>query len=601
MKQISLFHNNIAARLLLMNLLIALVFGFIIAAVFLSFRQVRTSLTTLANENIQQIFANTQMLRTIAHITEDTHLLITTFYGKEEESLEAESGQILKTADSAVKNTSDLRLKRVLKEYIADIQSVFEQCKKVNSVRKESRHLSSMIEDQFNHLEELVAQKILDTTIEGKDASILEQLTYVISGCKESFFRMDNRLMRFGDGYFELPMPEADHPVLAMTDDLVLRLRTVMAADPDIAEHGRQLIALVQKYRAAIIRRHLVGTAFISVKDEMTIGKNRLIAITEKTDQSLVLSAHQDIEQLLGKISDRLKLGSMLILIVAVSVMILSFFQGKFLIRSLKTVIQGLRLTYEQVAGSADDVSAAGRQLAESTSRQTASLQETVSSLEQVSSATRKNAENAEQADRIVGDSSQSMTDAKLSVNCLMRSMQDISQASEETRRIMKTIDEIAFKTNLLALNAAIEAARAGEAGAGFSVVADEVRNLAIQSGNAAKSTAEIVENTVLKVKQGSDMVVSVNETFVKAAEDIRKLGEMMSDVASSSDEQVKIIENINSVMADLNQVVQENTASSTQLATTSEGMNTQAEEMSQFIRKLEMLVISDMKNIHIL
>ena len=161
----------------------------------------------------------------------------------------------------------------------------------------------------------------------------------------------------------------------------------------------------------------------------------------------------------------------------------------------------------------------------------------------------------------------------------------------------MKTIDEIAFKTNLLALNAAIEAARAGEAGAGFSVVAGEVRNLAMQSSDAAKSTSEIIENTALKVKQGSDMVISVNETFMKAAEDIRKLGEMMRYVADSSNKHVKIIENINRSMTELDQVIQENTTSGIRLATTSEGINVQAEEMSKFIRDMERLVISDIKN----
>ncbi len=132
---------------------------------------------------------------------------------------------------------------------------------------------------------------------------------------------------------------------------------------------------------------------------------------------------------------------------------------------------------------------------------------------------TKQNADNANQADGLMKEANQVVVQANESMGELTTSMEEISKASEETSMIIKTIDEIAFQTNLLALNAAVEAARAGEAGAGFAVVADEVRNLALRASDAAKNTANLIEGTVKKVSDGSELVTRTNEAFTKVAE----------------------------------------------------------------------------------
>ena len=149
-------------------------------------------------------------------------------------------------------------------------------------------------------------------------------------------------------------------------------------------------------------------------------------------------------------------------------------------------------------------VSSSSQQLAEGTSQQAASIEETSSSLEEMSSMTKQNADNAGQANQLMVEVGKVIDKANDSMGRLTVSMQYITQASEETQKIVKTIDEIAFQTNLLALNAAVEAARAGEAGAGFAVVADEVRNLAMRAAEAAKNTANLIEGSVKRVKDGS-------------------------------------------------------------------------------------------------
>ena len=186
---------------------------------------------------------------------------------------------------------------------------------------------------------------------------------------------------------------------------------------------------------------------------------------------------------------------------------LLAFFITRAVTKPINRIIEGLSDGANQVASASGQVSSASQSLAEGSSQQAASIEETSSSMEEMSSMTKKNADNAGQADALMKETNQVVINANESMDQVIKSMDDISKASEETSKIVKTIDEIAFQTNLLALNAAVEAARAGEAGAGFAVVADEVRNLAMRAADAAKNTAELIEGTVKKVNDGSEQI----------------------------------------------------------------------------------------------
>jgi methyl-accepting chemotaxis protein len=208
-----------------------------------------------------------------------------------------------------------------------------------------------------------------------------------------------------------------------------------------------------------------------------------------------------------------------------------------------------------------------------------------------MSSMTRQNADNANQADNLMKEANQVVGRANDSMAGLTASMEDISTASEETSKIIKTIDEIAFQTNLLALNAAVEAARAGEAGAGFAVVADEVRNLAMRAADAARNTAGLIEGTVKKVKEGGGLVAATDEAFTEVANNASKVGELVSEIAAASNEQAEGVEQVNKAVVEMDKVVQQNAANAEESASASEEMSAQAEQMKSFVDDLVTLV----------
>jgi len=210
---------------------------------------------------------------------------------------------------------------------------------------------------------------------------------------------------------------------------------------------------------------------------------------------------------------------------------------------------------------------AMSQSLSEAASEQAASLEETSSSLEEMTSMTKQNAGNATEANRLMGIAREVIEKAGGSMGELTGSMKEIARSSEETQKIVKTIDEIAFQTNLLALNAAVEAARAGEAGAGFAVVADEVRNLALRAAEAAKNTSGLMEDIVRKVRNGEKLVEVTDGVFKEITDSSLKVVNLIGEIASASQEQSQGIEQVNKAVAEMNSVTQQNAAGAEELA----------------------------------
>jgi methyl-accepting chemotaxis protein len=271
--------------------------------------------------------------------------------------------------------------------------------------------------------------------------------------------------------------------------------------------------------------------------------------------------------------------------------MALAWIINRGVTKPLRSAIQELTDASGHVAAASNQVSSASQSLAEGSSEQAASIEETSSSLEEMSAMTKQNADNANQANGLMEETKKIVGRANESMGQLTASMEEITKASEETSKIIKTIDEIAFQTNLLALNAAVEAARAGEAGAGFAVVADEVRNLAIRAADAAKSTANLIEGTVKRVKDGSGLLENTNEAFQEVAMSATKVAELVAEIKAASNEQAQGIDELNRAVTEMGKVVQMNAANAEESASASEEMNAQAEQMEEIVAGLAILV----------
>ncbi len=279
------------------------------------------------------------------------------------------------------------------------------------------------------------------------------------------------------------------------------------------------------------------------------------------------------------------------VIIGTLSALTLGIFLTLSLVRPINRVVEGLTKSADQVSASSADVAAASQTLAEGASEQAAGIEETSSSIEEMSSMTKQNADNAKMADSLMADTARVVNEANETMKSLTKSMSEISTASEDTAKIVKTIDEIAFQTNLLALNAAVEAARAGEAGAGFAVVADEVRNLALRAAEAAKNTASLIEGTVKRVNSGTEIVSRTNEAFEKVAAGTKKVGELIGEIAAASGEQSQGIDQINKAVSEMDRVVQRNAGSAEESAAAAEEMTAQADMMRGFVSELVVLV----------
>ena len=336
--------------------------------------------------------------------------------------------------------------------------------------------------------------------------------------------------------------------------------------------------------KSDMLKESLSGKAFsqvegqlltgIPIKDFSGVSKGVLVFVRDASAELALIT----------KITWSLLVGGGLLLVLGCLVL---YLPSSAIVKCLNLVISQLEESSKSVAYSSSEINTSSHTLASGASEQAAALEETSASMEETTSMIKANADNAGQANNLMQEAGAITNRAKASMEELIQSMEEISKASEETSKIIKTIDEIAFQTNLLALNAAVEAARAGEAGAGFAVVAEEVRNLALRSTEAAQSTASLIESTIEKVKKGETIATSSNETFNEVARANSKVGELVGEISVASREQAQGVEQINATMSEMESVTQANAASAEESAAASEELKAQAVRLEGIVDSL--------------
>jgi methyl-accepting chemotaxis protein len=277
--------------------------------------------------------------------------------------------------------------------------------------------------------------------------------------------------------------------------------------------------------------------------------------------------------------------------LVGVLCLVFSLFVSSSITRPVMKVIEHIKTCSDQTSAAAYEVSTSSQSLAQGASEQAASLEETSASLEELSGMTRQNAEGVRKANDLARQARQAADRGTADMQAMNTAMHAIKDSSDDIAKIVKTIDEIAFQTNILALNAAVEAARAGEAGLGFAVVADEVRNLAQRSAQAAKETAARIEAAISKTGQGVQISEKVARALTEIAAKTREVDEIAAQVAGAAGEQTQGITQINTTVSQMDKVVQGNAASAEESAAAAEELNAQAFSMNDSVRELLQVV----------
>ncbi|MFP4348110.1 MAG: methyl-accepting chemotaxis protein [Thermodesulfobacteriota bacterium] len=354
--------------------------------------------------------------------------------------------------------------------------------------------------------------------------------------------------------------------------------------DPQLIAAGREVIDTIAAQRTLTEQTITAWEKQQSLNQELEIISGELNTYTRDFRSATEAS----IDRTTRKTRTTVLVGSTLMILF---ILLFGMSNIRAITRVLNGAIYNLRTVSDRTSSASKQFSSTSQDLAGAASEQAASVEETSSSIEEMASMTRQNAENANLSEKIMAETSAAFQKAEDHLKDMVGAVDEITRNSEETERIVKTIDEIAFQTNLLALNAAVEAARAGQAGAGFAVVADEVRNLAIRAAEAAKNTSALIQKTIVSVRNGNELTRSTQDAFRENRESTQKIQELVQEIAAASNDQAQGIENVNQVLTEVDKITQQNAAYAEETASASSEMNSQADRMKEIVEELVELV----------
>jgi methyl-accepting chemotaxis protein len=371
---------------------------------------------------------------------------------------------------------------------------------------------------------------------------------------------------------------------LAATKQGLSEWKGDIAGQAELETVAAKLANAFQQYEGAGERYH---TGMLGERQSMTettsLAGNIIKALQEckaALDAEMKATSNRTNTTIVSVLLSVLAIGTLLAVLITRSI-----------VKPIHRIVKGLNEGAAQVAVAAEQVSSASQQLAEGAGEQAASLEETSSALEEMAAITHTNAENSKQANEFSTQASHRAAEGNATVTDLNKAMGGINTSSEKISKIIKVIEEIAFQTNLLALNAAVEAARAGEHGKGFAVVAEEVRGLAQRSGQAARETTDLIDDSVQRVHEGTKVTATVGTSLGAIATDVGKVTGLIEGIARASQEQAQGVDQVNTAVSQMDKVTQQNASAAEETASASEELAAQAEAMKAMVAELMSVV----------
>ena len=353
--------------------------------------------------------------------------------------------------------------------------------------------------------------------------------------------------------------------------EALLKDKEICLVEIDEASGSR----VYQKTKDKKLTKNMIGIDKKVIKDGQTIGMIKL-GITKYYREKTM------IEDLVR---------NLLITLAIVVGLMITYFTTQGITKRINSIITGLTEGADLATTASDGLSAASQELSEGSAEQASSIEETSSTLQEIATTFRQTYANIEQTRRLSELTKEVSEKGNDEMQDMISAMSEIKKSSDEIAKIIRVIDDIAFQTNILALNAAIEAARAGEAGAGFAVVAEEVRNLAGRSAQAAKDTAGMIKANIDLSANGVMVTERIKDSLKEITTHAKKVSQLMDEIAAASEEQSQGIEQVNSAIVQMESITQQNSMNAEETAATSHELSLQAQNLREIVRELIELV----------